>query len=290
MSQGLSVIIPCKNERRNLDDCVASARLCGSEIIVADNGSTDGSLELARRLGCRVISREFVSYANFKNWAIPQARHEWVLILDADERVTPELAAEIQALLARGADCDAYRVRRDDRYFACESPDSASREHFITRLIRRDRCRYKEMRVHEEIDFRDLKVGKLRSRMLHFTAPELSGYVAKRVQYAMLGGEDAFAQGKRCSIARMLLHAPLRFFQLYFLSGGFRNGRAGLVICAVTAFYAFLKDARLWEMQVQAELEAAPANENSVSPIAGRIEPYPMEGKPNDRARQARAA
>lgn len=290
MMSGLSVIIPCKNERRNLEDCVASARLCASEIIVADNGSTDGSLELARRLGCRVIAREFVSYANFKNWAIPQARHEWVLILDADERVTPELAAEIEATLAGEAHCDAYRVRREDRYFACAARDATSREHYITRLIRRDRCRYKEMRVHEEIDFRGLKVGKLRSRLLHYTAPELGGFAAKQVRYAMLGGEDAFAQGKRCGLTWMLLHAPLRFLQLYFWNGGIWNGRAGLVLCTVTAFYTFLKDARLWELQVQDELSAAPADETTGPTIAGRMETIPFKSAQPAASSRARAA
>src|SRR5687767_5970579 len=110
----LSVIIPCRDEQRNIAACIASVQDLAGEIIVADNGSTDGTLAIARRLGCRIIEREFIGYANFKNWAIPQAEHEWVLILDADERMTPELADEIRELLARGPQCDAYRLRRDN--------------------------------------------------------------------------------------------------------------------------------------------------------------------------------
>src|SRR5215204_333140 len=103
----LTVIIPCRDEQRNMAACIESVQGLADEIIVADNGSTDGTLAIARRMGCRVIQREFIGYANFKNWAIPQASNKWVLILDADERVTPPLATEIRELLSSGPACDA---------------------------------------------------------------------------------------------------------------------------------------------------------------------------------------
>src|SRR6478752_10802211 len=99
MSSKLSVIIPCKNERENISACVACARQVADEVLVADSGSTDGTLEIARSLGCRIIEREYGTSGNFKNWAIPQAAHEWVFILDADERITRELAEEIRAAI-----------------------------------------------------------------------------------------------------------------------------------------------------------------------------------------------
>src|SRR5687768_1641821 len=144
----LTVLIPCKNERRHLAECIASVRPVADEILVADSGSTDGSLEIARELGCRVIEREYVNSANFKNWAIPQANHEWVLVVDADERVTPELGAEIRSVLASGESHDAYLMRRDNfflghpiRYCDWNTPE-------LTRLFRRDLGRYQERRVH----------------------------------------------------------------------------------------------------------------------------------------------
>src|SRR4029453_11673014 len=99
MPAKLSVIIPCKNERENIAACVVSARQVADEVLLADSGSTDGALEIARELGCRVIEREYGTSGDFKNWAIPQASHDWVFILDADERVTPALAAEIRRAL-----------------------------------------------------------------------------------------------------------------------------------------------------------------------------------------------
>src|SRR4051794_749152 len=99
MSSQLSVVIPCKNERDNIRACIASARQVADEILVADSGSTDGTLEIARELGCRIIEREYGTSGEFKNWAIPQAAHEWVFILDSDERITRELAKEIRDTL-----------------------------------------------------------------------------------------------------------------------------------------------------------------------------------------------
>ena len=99
MTAKLTVIIPCKNERENLVACIVSAQQVADEVLLADSGSTDGTLELARELGCRIIEREYGTSGDFKNWAIPQAAHEWVLILDADERITAALAREIRDVL-----------------------------------------------------------------------------------------------------------------------------------------------------------------------------------------------
>src|SRR5215471_19505868 len=99
MPKPLTVIIPCKNEREQLAACIRSVQGIATEVLLADSGSTDGSMDIARRMGCRVVEREYRTSGDFKNWAIPQAASPWVLILDADERVTPDLAAEIVRVL-----------------------------------------------------------------------------------------------------------------------------------------------------------------------------------------------
>jgi glycosyltransferase involved in cell wall biosynthesis len=244
----LTVIIPCRDEQRNIAACIESVQGLADEIIVADNGSTDGTLAIARRLGCRIIEREFIGYANFKNWAIPQAEHEWVLILDADERMTPELADEIRRVLASDPACDAYRMRRSDVFFGRSMRCSGNADHYITRLLRRDVCRYLERRVHEEIDTRGLRVVYLHGRLNHFAATDFTTWAAKQLRYGVLGGEEQFALGKKHGFCHLLVHAPLRFLQLYLLRGGFRDGYAGLIVCMMAAFYTFVKDARLWEL------------------------------------------
>src|SRR5437762_5173010 len=114
----LTVLIPCKDERRNIRACIESVQAIADEIIIADSGSTDGTLDIVRDVGgCRIIEREYINSANFKNWAIPQAHHEWVLVIDADERATPALAGEIRKLLESApAGKDGLWVDRANHY------------------------------------------------------------------------------------------------------------------------------------------------------------------------------
>src|SRR5438552_866203 len=120
MRQKLTVLIPCRNERRNIRPCVESARSIADEILIADSGSTDETLDIARELGgCRIIEREYLDSGNFKNWAIPQAAHPWVLIVDADERVTESLVDEVRAVLASPRS-EGYRIRRRNFFLGHE--------------------------------------------------------------------------------------------------------------------------------------------------------------------------
>src|SRR5687768_15651719 len=158
----LTVLIPCKNERRHLAECIASVRPVADEILVADSGSTDGSLEIARELGCRVIEREYVNSANFKNWAIPQAKHEWVLVLDADERITPKLAAEIRKLLqSPPADKDGYWIDRANHYLGYPIKHCGWNSDAVIRLFRRE-CQYETRWVHAEVDLPSSRLGTLK--------------------------------------------------------------------------------------------------------------------------------
>src|SRR5687768_6670019 len=210
----LTVLIPCKNERRHLAECIASVRPVADEILVADSGSTDGSLEIARELGCRVIEREYVNSANFKNWAIPQARHEWVLVVDADERVTPELAAEIRHVLAGRSQLDAYRLKRDLFFLGHRIKHGGVSNGYLVRLFRRDTCRYQRRRVHADVDVPGGNIGRLAGRLLHYTAVDIDEFLAKQQRYSTWSALDAYDAGKRSGLVKLLLHAPLRFLQM----------------------------------------------------------------------------
>ena len=244
----LTVLIPCKNERRHLAECIASVQAAADEILVADSGSTDGSLEIARDLGCRVIQREYVNSANFKNWAIPQARHPWVLVVDADERVTPGLAGEIRDLLAFEPPHDAYQLKRDLFFLGHRIKHCGISNGYLVRLFRRT-CRYQQRRVHADVEVPSGKIGRLRHRLLHYTALDLDDFVTRQQRYSTWSALDAYDAGKRSTLAKMLLHAPLRFLQLYLARRGFLDGRAGLVVCGIMAYYTFLKDAKLWALR-----------------------------------------
>jgi (heptosyl)LPS beta-1,4-glucosyltransferase len=260
MSEKITVLIPCKNESHNIRACIESARAVADEILVADSLSTDSTLDIVRQMGgCRIIEREFIDYANFKNWAIPQASHSWVLVLDADERVSEELAAEIRRLLASGdLPCDAYRMRRDNFFLGRPIRHCGWNRSMIIRLFRRDKCRYGASRVHEKLDVAPEKIGTLRGRLLHHTCSSLTLWMEKQNSYTTIWAEDKHAAGRRTTGLGVLLRPPFRFLHLYIFRGGFLDGAAGLMVCFTSMSYIFLKYAKLWHLG-RAPKHAAPA-------------------------------
>ncbi|QDU31276.1 SPBc2 prophage-derived glycosyltransferase SunS [Anatilimnocola aggregata] len=244
----LTVLIPCKDEIRHIRACIESVRPIADEILIADSGSTDGTLEAVREMGdCRVIEREYVNSANFKNWAIPQAKHEWVMVVDADERVTPELAAEIREVLQAEPSVDGYWLRRDFYFLGHPIRHGGWETATLVRLFRRD-CQYQPRRVHADVVVPSGKVAPLKGRLEHFTAIDLAHFIERQHRYSTWSALDSFEKGKRAGILKMLTHAPLRFFQLYFLRGVFLDGGAGMLICGLQAYYTFLKDIKLWAL------------------------------------------
>lgn len=243
----LTVLIPCKNERHNIGPCIESVRALADEILVADSGSTDDTLEVVRKLGgCRIIEREFVGYASFKNWAIPQAKHDWVLALDADERIPAHLAAEIRQVLKDDPPHDAYAVRFLPYFLGHPVRYCGWSNSYCKRLFRRDLCRYSDARVHESLEVPSGKVAKLRGKIDHYTARDIAEFLVKQNRYTTSAAQDAFDQGKRTNFLKLLLKAPIRFLQAYLLQGGFLDGQVGLNICMLTATYSYFKEAKLW--------------------------------------------
>jgi glycosyltransferase involved in cell wall biosynthesis len=265
----LTVLIPCKDERKNIRQCIESAWLVADEVLVADSGSTDETMEIVRRMGgCRLIEREFINYADFKNWAIPQAAHPWVLILDADERITPELAVEVrQAIRQAPDDVDAFWVPRRTFFMGHEVRYGGWNTDALLRLVRRDRCRYRPCRVHEEISFDRRRTRRLRSRLLHYTYWSYDQYFDKQQRYIKWRAEDMWDHGVRTGLYGLLIRPFLRFMQLYVLRLGFLDGLLGVQNCMLQAFYiSFVKQARLWEMEhAQDQADAPPAGKSAAA-------------------------
>ncbi len=269
MKQKLTVLIPCKNERMNIRPCVESAKLVADEVLVADSGSTDGTLDIVRSLGgCRVIEREYVNSGNFKNWAIPQAAYSWVLIVDSDERVSGALAAEIQKLLATDPPRDGYQIYRKNYFLGHHIRHAGWGSDKVLRLFRRDLGRYQGESDHAEVSVGSNNVGRLRARLEHFTYWTYDQYFRKFQRYTVQGAQNRFAQGHRASYLRMLLSPPLRFLHCYLLRLGFLDGLAGLQISALTGMSSFVKEIRLWEME-----HALPQPDPEAKPDAARGTP-----------------
>jgi glycosyltransferase involved in cell wall biosynthesis len=246
----LTVLIPCKDEVQHIGACIESVRSIADEILIADSGSTDGTLDVVRGLGgCRIIQREYVNSADFKNWAIPQAANEWVLVVDADERVTPQLAAEITRLMDDDPVCDGYSLRRDNFFLGHPIRHCGWNTPRLVRLFRRDCSRYETRRVHANVVVNSGMLGELVHPLLHHTALDLDRFVAKQQRYATWSALDAHDAGKRAGLFRLITHAPSRFLQLLLLRGGLLDGRAGVVVCGLSAWYTFLKDAKLWALR-----------------------------------------
>ena len=270
MKQKLTVIIPCKDERMNIRPCIESARTVADEVLVADSGSTDGTLEIVRSLGgCRIVEREYINSGNFKNWAIPQASHPWVLILDSDERVTPALAAEINRLLAGGPHCDGYHIYRANYFLGHRIRHSGWGRDKVLRLFRRDLGRYVGESDHAEVHLASGKVGHLRARLEHFTYWTYDQYFRKFGRYTVQGANNYRAAGRRASFAQMLLAPPLRFLHCYIVRLGFLDGMAGLQLSALTGMSSFVKQIRLWELE-HAVPQPDPETQRAAAPASDR--------------------
>jgi len=247
MAARITVIIPCKNELSNIHDCIESITAIADEILVADSGSTDGTLEYARgRPDCRVVEREYVHSGDFKNWAIPQASNEWVFIIDADERVNAELEAEILATVA-STQLDGFWVRRANHFMGRRIQYSGWNSDRVLRLFRRDSGRYVGETDHAEVEINSGAVGTLNHRLTHFTYTNYSQFLRKLDRYSDVQSTRWRDAEKRPSLAKLVLNGPFRFTLTYVVRGGFLDGWAGFQLCVLTGFGSFMKQARLWE-------------------------------------------
>ncbi|HEV8200349.1 MAG TPA: glycosyltransferase family 2 protein [Candidatus Polarisedimenticolia bacterium] len=253
----LSVIIPTFNEEETIEDCLASVAFA-DEVLVVDSFSTDRTVEIARARGARVVQREYGYSAQQKNWAIPQARHEWVLLVDADERVAPGLRQELQELLARGPSADGYWIRRANHFLGKRIRHCGWGTDRVIRLFRRDVARYQDRQVHAEIDLPG-PLPTLEHPLEHHTFRSWSQYWRKLDLYSEWGARQMFQEGKRTDGVQILLRPVGRFIRMYILRFGFLEGTHGVVLSMLGAFTVYLKHARLWEMQRTAGAPAARA-------------------------------
>lgn len=247
--RSLSVIIPCKNEEKNIRNCIESVLEIADELIIADSGSTDRTKKIASEYDCRIIEREYINYANFNNWAIPQANNEWLMIVDADERVTPELSNEIKELLSKEPRFDGYIIFRKNHIFGHQIRYSGLRNDKVLRLFKRDLSQYKNMRVHSQVVVKTGKVGRLKGKLLHYSYWNFDQINRKHDIYATRAAEDLRDKGKRPNFLNLTFRPCWRFFRHYIIQGGFLDGIPGLIVSGISMYYVFLKYAKLWVMQ-----------------------------------------
>jgi len=248
MSTKITAIIPCKDEQPNIRQCLESLVPIADEILVADSGSTDRTMEIAAEFPqVRIVQREYRTSGDFKNWAIPQAKHKWVVLLDADERLTPALQKEILATVAAPT-CDGYWIYRTNHFMGHPVPYGDSATDKVIRLFRRDLSRYEGPSDHGEVHVSSGRVGVLKEKMLYYTCWSYDQVFQKFHRYTSLQAQQWHEAGKDTSYFQLFVNPIFRFFREYVLQLGFLNGKAGVQLAMLAGFYSFMKQARLWEL------------------------------------------
>jgi len=236
----VSLVVIAQDEEDHIGDCLRSADFC-AEAVVLDGGSRDRTREIAAALGARVETRPFDDFVTQKGAAVDLARHDWVLCLDADERVSPELAAEIRDLFAAGEPpCDGYSMPRLSWHLGRWIRGGGWYPDRKLRLFRRSRGRWAGRNPHDKVVC-DGAVGRLRGDLLHHPYRDLAHHLRKMDRYTELAAATLLAEGRGLATLRMFVVPPLAFLRSYLLRRGFRDGRAGLVLAALEARYEFLR-------------------------------------------------
>jgi len=238
----LSAIVIAKNEAANIADCLDSLAFC-DEVVVVDGGSSDDTVALAKAKGARVVSApDWQGYGPQKNLALSQAHGDWVLSVDADERVTPALAAEIERAIAE-ARADGYRMPRLSSFCGREIRHCGWYPDYVLRLFRRDKARFSDDLVHERV-ICEAPIGTLREPLRHRTIVSLEDALSKIDRYSTAGADMLVASRRRVYFLSGMAHGSWTFLRTYILRAGFLDGPEGFLVAryhAQTTFYRYMK-------------------------------------------------
>ena len=235
----ISAAVVTLNEEANLARALESLRCC-DEIVVVDSGSQDRTMEVARRLGARVVESEWRGYAAQKNFAAQQAANDWILSLDADEALSEALEAEIWEIKRNGAHANAYTIPRMAQYMGRWILHSGWYPDRKVRLYDRRKATWIGQYVHESVKV-DGRVAHLNANLLHFTCDSLSAHLKTMDRYTTLAAQEMVARGYRVPLWRLVLGPPWACWKSYILQRGFLDGFEGLVIAYMAGVYVFVK-------------------------------------------------
>jgi len=249
----LSVCIIAQNEEENLPRVVRSAGGIADEVVVVDGGSTDRTQEIARELGATVYFRAFTNHADQKNYAASLASNDWILLLDADEELSPELRNSLLEWKRRGAEFAVYEMARLTWYLGAWIRRSRWYPDYQRRLYRRDRTKFSGV-IHSALDYEG-RTGRLQGDMLHYTIRTFPEHEAKLEKYTTAIAKEMFDRGERSWRGAMWVAAPWSWFRHFILGAGFLDGHRGALIAQMAARGVWLKYRKLGEL-VQAEAKS----------------------------------
>jgi len=244
----VSGVVICLNEADRIGRCLESLAFC-DELVVVDSGSTDGTREVVRRHTERLIEQPFLGYVKQKNFALERAAHDWVICLDADEALSPELRDSLLAALARaGDDVAGYELDRVTHYLGVWHDHGEWYPDWQLRVFRRSRGHWAGMDPHDRVEL-DGRVERVSGRLLHWNYRSLSEHIQTTDRFSARMARSMHEAGVRFRLVDLLLRPLARFFKGYVLRQGFRMGMPGFVVSSATAYYVFMKYAKLWELE-----------------------------------------
>lgn len=247
MMSRLSVAIITYNEEEEIKDCLESVKWA-DEIVVVDSFSTDKTLDICRQYTNKVFQHEWSGYSNQKNYAINVTTNPWILILDADERVSERLTKEIKEILDKDLGVDGYYIPRKSYFLGRWIRYGGWYPDYSIRLFRKDKGRFEQREVHESVRING-KTAKLKNHLEHYTYRNLSEYIQRMDRYSTLAAMEMVGEGRRSGPRNILFRPILTFFRMYILKQGFREGIYGLLLAVLYSYYTFLKYVKLWEMR-----------------------------------------
>jgi len=247
----LSVIIITKNEAHNIAECLDSVAWA-DEVIVMDSGSTDDTVSICKSRNVKVVETDWPGFGPQKNRALALAQGEWVLSIDADERVTEELRLEIQATLTNSSHYDAYKIPRSSSYCGKFMRHSGWWPDHVTRLFRRASAKFTDDAIHEKLLVDESKLGTLKQALIHYSFMNADDVLRKINAYSSIRANRDHTDGKRASLSKALFHGIWAFFKTYIIKLGFLDGKKGLMLAISNAegsYYRYIKLMLLAEKQ-----------------------------------------
>ena len=244
----LSAFVTTFNNAHTLLICLDSVKWA-DEIVVLDSFSTDDTMQIAAEFGANTFQHKFLGYGPQKQSALEKTSHRWVLLLDADEALSPELQQEIQELLQHRLDCDGYELPRQEQMF-WQMASTKSRLNGFLRLFDKSKAHISDMPIHAAPEVAG-KIGRLSAPFYHFGEVDIHTKVDKVNHYSTGLVADKIAKGKYASPWILIFYPPWFFLRIFLLKRNYKNGWAGFIASVVMAFYAFMKYAKLYEYQQQ---------------------------------------
>jgi glycosyltransferase involved in cell wall biosynthesis len=286
----LTVTVITRNEAANISGALDSVKWA-DEIVVVDSHSADDTVAIAKRYATRIDVHEWAGYSAQRNYAAEIAANDWILALDADERVPPALAAEIQDIMRNGPAAGGYRMPRLSFYLGRWIRGTDWYPDYQLRLYDRRVGRFNGKRVHESVELAHGKPGTLRHDLQHYPYRDISDHVTSIDHYTTLAAEEWFAAGRRTNPFDVVLHPPAAFLRNYILRRGFRDGTAGFLVSVLNSYYVFLKVLKLWELQCGLHSSGDPQRQRKFerTPNADRHARTPPSPEPRSAALESRA-